>query len=279
MSKKKEYICSRCGIKFKSTDKSLEKAKTILCPDCLAKKNETLLNIRNILTDEITRLPDFSPGGAYLEYFDEITYLNNKEKRSRVEMAVQFEIIIIRFFTQQKETVRNNTYKDYNWIAILVALYEAYYMDYSDSAWPSKHAFRFSKYIQETTDKEVKKFTATKQSGGKLPDSGEDTHGASGSLDELYCFSRKRVRNVAKNEVEFLANAIRHEKLKASGQKTHMWVTFHDERVRPTHSVADFQVKPIDEPFDVGGYKMMFPGDDSLGAPPEEIINCRCIEM
>jgi hypothetical protein len=25
------------------------------------------------------------------------------------------------------------------------------------------------------------------------------------------------------------------------------------------------------------GARMMFPGDFSLGAPPEEIINCRCV--
>lgn len=278
MSKKQKYVCSRCGKEFES-DKKKSKKENILCPECQARKNETLFNIRNLLADEITRLSDFSPGSAYLEYFDEITYLNNKEKQSRVEMAVKLEILLVCFFDQQKETVQKKTYNDYDWLAILAALYEAYYMDYSDIAWPAKHAFRFAEYIQETTDKELKKFTATKQSGGKLPDSGEDTPGASGSLDELYCFSRKRVRNIAKNEVEFLANAIRHEELKASGQKTHMWVTFHDERVRPTHSVTDFQVKPIDEPFDVGGYKMMFPGDDSLGAPPEEIINCRCIEL
>ena len=175
MSKKQKYVCSRCGKEFES-DKKKNKEENILCPECQARKNETLLNIRNLLADEITRLSDFSPSGAYLEYFDEITYLNNKEKQSRVEMAVQFEIIIISFFTQQKETVRNNTYKDYDWLAILAALYEAYYMDYSDSTWPAKHAFRFAEYIQETTDKELKKFTATKQSGGKLPDSGEDTH-------------------------------------------------------------------------------------------------------
>lgn len=33
------------------------------------------------------------------------------------------------------------------------------------------------------------------------------------------------------------------------------------------------------EPFIINGYKMMFPLDDSMGAPIDEIINCRCVEL
>ena len=138
MSNKQKYVCSRCGKEFES-DKKKNKEENILCPECQAKqdkakKNETLLNIRNLLADEITRLSDFSPGGAYLEYFDEITYLNDKDKQSRIEMSVRFEILLVSFFNQQKETVQKKTYNDYDWIAILAALYEAYHTDYSDIA-------------------------------------------------------------------------------------------------------------------------------------------------
>lgn len=60
---------------------------------------------------------------------------------------------------------------------------------------------------------------------------------------------------------------------------THTWVSMGDDKVRETHQEADGQVKPIDEPFDVGDYQLMFPGDDSLGAGAEEICNCRCSEV
>lgn len=54
------------------------------------------------------------------------------------------------------------------------------------------------------------------------------------------------------------------------------WISTSDARTRPTHVTANRQVRKIDEPFEVGGHKMMHPGDGSLGAPVSEIGNCRC---
>ena len=34
----------------------------------------------------------------------------------------------------------------------------------------------------------------------------------------------------------------------------------------------------LDQPFIVGGSKLMFPGDNSLGAAANEIIQCRCTQ-
>ncbi len=55
------------------------------------------------------------------------------------------------------------------------------------------------------------------------------------------------------------------------------WVCTKDARTRTTHGQADGQiVEGTKTPFIVGGYKMMFPGDKSMGAPGHEIYNCRC---
>ena len=55
------------------------------------------------------------------------------------------------------------------------------------------------------------------------------------------------------------------------------WKCTKDSRTRHSHGMADGQiVEGTKKPFKVGGYKMMFPGDGSLGAPGHEIYNCRC---
>jgi len=54
------------------------------------------------------------------------------------------------------------------------------------------------------------------------------------------------------------------------------WLSTPDERTRPTHVAANGQVRGIDEPFEVGGFEMMQPGDMTLGAPIREAGNCRC---
>ena len=54
------------------------------------------------------------------------------------------------------------------------------------------------------------------------------------------------------------------------------WRSMRDRRVRDTHREVDGTIIPIEEPFEVGGYLMMTPMDDSMGAPDEEIAGCRC---
>lgn len=66
------------------------------------------------------------------------------------------------------------------------------------------------------------------------------------------------------------------------------WVSTHDDRVRGLkpyekargidHDKMDGVEVPLNEPFTLpDGSKVMFPGDISMGAPPEQTINCRCV--
>jgi uncharacterized protein with gpF-like domain len=54
------------------------------------------------------------------------------------------------------------------------------------------------------------------------------------------------------------------------------WRTEGDDKVRQTHQATDGIEVELDEPFEVGASMLMYPGDDSLGAEIEELINCRC---
>lgn len=54
------------------------------------------------------------------------------------------------------------------------------------------------------------------------------------------------------------------------------WGSILDNKTRKAHVEADGQVKKINEPFIVGGELLKVPGDTSLGASLNNIINCRC---
>lgn len=57
------------------------------------------------------------------------------------------------------------------------------------------------------------------------------------------------------------------------------WVTMGDEVVRKvpfSHVAADSQEKTLNQPFEVGGEFLRWPGDTSLGASVGNVISCRC---
>ncbi len=58
------------------------------------------------------------------------------------------------------------------------------------------------------------------------------------------------------------------------------WLDTGDDRERDTHAeaAATQQDVPLDDAFEVGGERLMFPGDGSLGAGAEEVANCRCTQ-
>ena len=59
------------------------------------------------------------------------------------------------------------------------------------------------------------------------------------------------------------------------------WLSVHGERTREAHAAAgnDYSKSksiPQSQPFIVGGEKLMFPGDNSMGASGWNLYNCRC---
>lgn len=57
------------------------------------------------------------------------------------------------------------------------------------------------------------------------------------------------------------------------------WIAVLDEKTRDWHAEADSQIQSIEDPFIVNNEKLMNPGDTSLGASLNNIINCRCSSM
>lgn len=90
-------------------------------------------------------------------------------------------------------------------------------------------------------------------------------------------------KRVAMTEVNLAYNTARDEAMKSVGIEYKSWLSSHGPHVRPAHAEAESMYIddpiPVDEPFTVGGEQLMFPGDDSLGASLENIINCQCIQL
>lgn len=86
----------------------------------------------------------------------------------------------------------------------------------------------------------------------------------------------ERLLNTIRTEVNEIGNLALLNAALGNKKTKKRWKTFGDSKVRPTHKDAAGQIVPIGEPFTVGGYKLMFPCDSSLGAGAEEIVNCRC---
>lgn len=87
---------------------------------------------------------------------------------------------------------------------------------------------------------------------------------------------RDRSDLIGNNESLFINNYSGFYSAIQGGKENKTWRTCEDDRVRMTHNIVDGETIPIERAFEVGGYYLMFPRDDSMGAPVEETINCRC---
>lgn len=85
-----------------------------------------------------------------------------------------------------------------------------------------------------------------------------------------------RSRTIARTETHTAATNASREAALQIGATRHVWQSVVDKRTRTSHKSANGQSRPINQPFDVGDSQLLYPGDTSLGASAEEVINCRC---
>ena len=96
------------------------------------------------------------------------------------------------------------------------------------------------------------------------------------NMDQDWYLSEDRAKALAANEANAIGNYREQVQMIKNGYRFKEWRTMKDDRVRHTHVGVDNKKIGIFEHFDVGSSQMMFPKDTSLGAGPEEIVNCRC---
>lgn len=84
------------------------------------------------------------------------------------------------------------------------------------------------------------------------------------------------IGSLNRSEYEALKQAADSGAMKPSAVQR-IWDNSGDKRVRHSHVEMEGQTVGLDEAFTFpGGGQAMFPGDSSMGAPAEEIIQCRC---
>jgi len=85
---------------------------------------------------------------------------------------------------------------------------------------------------------------------------------------------KARASTIARTETAGAMNFGSYATYKTEGVGKKEWISTMDDRTRDDHLDADTQVVPIDDPFDVGGDQLMYPGDPAGDA--SQICNCRC---
>jgi hypothetical protein len=117
--------------------------------------------------------------------------------------------------------------------------------------------------------------------GASIPD-------VTAQVEELFADTsiptwKNRARTVARTEVVGAYNGGLHDAFRMivdndpDTEWMHRWLATDDSRTRPDHVEADGQVQPFGTPFTVGAFQMMHPHDPA--GPPQEVINCRCVEL
>lgn len=87
-------------------------------------------------------------------------------------------------------------------------------------------------------------------------------------------FGAARARRIARTEVHGQVMGGSLEAMRQRGINAKQWLSAPDEKTRPAHREALGQQVPLDEPFEVDGEELMYPGDPE--GSPGNVIQCRC---
>lgn len=131
------------------------------------------------------------------------------------------------------------------------------------------HVFKFAYEVNKTTRARLTVILQEKFAQGATQKELTDAIQA-----EFGFYERYRAARIARTESGIAGNSGTFEGMVQAGVKEKRWISSRDAKVRDSHVIADGQQVGIDEPFDVGGSMLEFPGDPN--GPAGEVVNCRC---
>lgn len=220
-------------------------------------------------------------------YFDEMNILR-ADKVRRINTAEKFMDAIYDFLLVQLADILHGTFlfdsgkhaEDYEQGLVNIYLSMAGRYDKKnvlDRKMILK-AENFARYVETATERAVDSAVVSSEAFAESRRFGTPVKKSDVPDNVLNMLSIDRANLISLNETNWIYNYLNHMELRKI-QETHTWCSMKDERVRDSHLLADGQTVPIDQPFLINKYEMMFPMDDSFGAPLSEILGCRCVEI
>ena len=222
-----------------------------------------------------------------------VMLITNPQKARRILLAEELEDWFMDLFEDEFVDIMNGTFKDkqedyidriVNRYLLMTDVKMTNTDEYSKSV--IDKAFKVASEIQETTWKYLVTLPLNKPQQEITQESDFDIAGlilgglAVGSFileneNVRQWLGQQRANLIALNEANWKWN--NEEYFEAVDEnRTKIWHTALDEKVRMTHITMEGVEIPIDEPFHVGSSLMQYPLDTSLGADISEIANCRC---
>jgi hypothetical protein len=135
--------------------------------------------------------------------------------------------------------------------------------------------------LSSTKVKQINDTTRTqlRQSLADGVEAGESIPQIAKRIDQLYLqeIIPNRSTVIARTEVISSSNWASMASAEGSGLTLNkVWLATEDSRTRPAHAEADGQKVAMNEPFEVGGEKLMFAGDPAGSA--QNVCQCRCTQ-
>lgn len=220
-----------------------------------------------------------------------VMLITNPQKARRILLAEELENWFMDLFDEEYEDILEGTFKD-NQEAYIGKIIDKYLDmtnvdinatdEYSKSV--INKAVKTAGEIQDTTWKNIVTVPLKKSKDEWFPEDQLAEFIKSGIAIGALMFatkevkrwlSRERANLIALNEANWKWNNEEFFEAKSSN-KTKIWHTALDERVRATHIVMEGVEIPINDYFHVGTSEMLYPLDTSRNASISEIANCRC---
>jgi HK97 family phage portal protein len=163
--------------------------------------------------------------------------------------------------------------------------------------WFDEYILTFSRPIMQTTEADLSTILQTAEREGwsvaKIQSAigvlfNQYKNGGGLTPDQRTWFDDRtpayRTENIARTETLRASNAGSFHLFSDWGAPMKEWIATADDRTREDHMKTWQEYSeggnigpiPINEPFMVGGYRMMYPHDAQFGAPPGQFCNCRC---